>query len=162
MEFEYILNREEYLDYCKYQMLGEPTFKKLRHRCWFILPIGAVLLLVAFFPTPWWAYVMAAAASLLWVLLVNKLVARSMVKAAIQRRDQAGEGAYKLLKVEVKEGKVRINGTRQTLQNYRFFSSLILLFLGDNSCVILPQRVFGGSKEDFRSVVIELDKCLKK
>lgn len=162
MEFEYILDKEEYLDYCKYQMLGEPTFKKLRHRCWFILPVGAVLLLAVFFPAPWWAYVTAVAASLLWVLVVNKLVARSMIKAAVQHRDQAGEGAYKPLKVELEEGKVKVNGTRQTLQNYRFFSNLILLFLGDNSCVILPQRVFGESKENLRQVVTELDKCLKK
>lgn len=161
MEFEYILNKEEYLDYCKYQMLGEPTFKKLRHRCWFILPVGAVLLLVAFFPVPWWAYVTAAAVSLLWVLVVNKLVARAMINAAVQRRDQVKEEAYKPLHVELDEKGLKVNGSRQGLKNYHFFSNLILMRLRDDSCVILPQRVFGESKEDLRRVVDELERCLK-
>ncbi len=162
MEFQYTLTPDEYLDYCKYQMLGEPTFKKLRHRCWFILPVGAVLLLVAFFPLPWWAYPIAAAASLLWVLLVNYLVARTMINAARQRRDQAGATAYRPLKVTLDEKDLKVNGSRQSLRNYRFFSNLVLMFLGDDSCVILPQRVFGESKEDLRRVVGELELCMKK
>lgn len=162
MEFVYTLDKDEYLDYCKYQMLGEPTFKKLRHRCWFILPVGAVLLLIALFPVPWWAYLIAAVASVVWVLVVNALVARTMVKAAHQRRDQIGEEAYRPLKVELREGKLKVSGSRQSLRDYRLFSNLILLFLEDTSCVILPQRVFGEGKEDFRRVVDELDKCLKK
>ena len=161
MEFNYTLQKEEYLDYCKYQMLGEPTFKKLRHRCWLILPVGAALLIIAFFPVPWWAYAVAVGLSAVWVLVVNKLVARMMVKTAQQRQEQVGEEAYKPLTVELDEKGLKVNGTRQYLKDYRFFSNLILMFLTDGSVVILPQRVFGESKEDFRRVVDELDQCLK-
>lgn len=166
MEFEYTLTKEEYLDFCKYQTLGEPAFQKLRHRCWFILPVGVVLLiavlLISSVPVPWWGYMVAVAASLLWVLLVNRLVAGAMVKSAKQRCDQAGEEAFRPVKVSLTEGRLKVNGGRKELVNYRFFSNLILLFLMDGSCVVLPQRVFGESKEELRRVVAQLDRCLGK
>ena len=162
MDYRYTLTKDEYLDYCKYQMLGEPAFKKLRHRCWFIVPVGAVLLAVILHPMPWWGYAALVLLSLLWVLLVNKLVARAMIKAACQRRDETPDTAYRPLEVSLEEKGVRVNGTRRGLRDYRFFSDLILLQLSDDSCVVLPQRVFGTGKDDLRRVVQQLDGCCLK
>lgn len=161
MDFTYTIQKEEYRDYWACQMMGEPSFRKLRRRCWLILPVILVLLIVAFFPVPWWIYPLAVGVSLLWMLLVNHLVARSMKKAAVQRAELAGDEAYKPIHLELKEGKLRVNNARRTLKDYRIFSNLLLLFLDDNACVILPQRVFGEGNENFRRIADELDKCLK-
>ncbi len=162
MDFSFTLQKEEYRDYWACRMLGDPSFRKLRHRCWLILP-GILLLLIAiFFPVPWWVWPLAVGGSLLWVLLVNYLVARSMKKAAAQRAEQAGDEAYQPLHVELKEGKLWVNNTRRRLKDYRIFSNLLLLFLEDSDCVILPQRVFGEGNESFRRVADALEQCLKK
>lgn len=162
MEFEYTLKKEEYMDYCAGVLLAEPTFRKLRHRCWPIVPVILILLIAAFFPVPWWAYAAAAAASLGWVLLVNLLVARTIKKTAVQRCEQAGEKAYRPLRVKLADGKLEVNGAVRSLKDYRLFSNLILLFLEDGSCVVLPQRVFGESGEAFGQVIAQIDLCLKK
>lgn len=150
------------MDYCACELLTEPAFKRLRHRCWPIVPVILILLIAAFFPAPWWVCLPAAALSLAWVLLVNGLVARAIKKAAAQRCLEADESAYKTLQVELGEGEIKINGKRRELKDYRLFSNLILLFLRDDSCVVLPQRVFGEGAEDFRRVVEQLDLCVKK
>ena len=162
MEFNYTLQKEEYTDYCAAGLLAEPAFRKLRHRCWPILPVILVLVIVILFPVPWWAYAAAAAASLGWVLLVNLLVARAIKWAALRRCAQAGEDAFRPLSVELGEGKLRVDGRRRELSDYRLFSNLLLLFLKDGSCVVLPQRVFGESGEDLRRVIDQLSLCLKK
>lgn len=161
MEFQYALNKEEYMDYCLCKQLSEPTFKKLRYRAWPILPVILVLLIVAFFPVPWWAYLAAVALSLCWVILVNYLVVCVMKKAAGRECEKADEGAYQPIGLQFANGKLKVNGTRRVLKDYRMFSNLLLLFLNDDSCVVLPQRVFGESQEDFRNVVDQLQLCLK-
>lgn len=162
MEFNYTLQKEEYTDYCAAALLTEPAFQKLRRRCWPIVPVVLVLLIALLFPVPWWAYAAAAAASLGWVLLVNLLVARAIKRAALQRCAQAGEDAFRPLRLELEAGRFKVDGRRRELKDYRLFSNLLLLFLEDGSCVVLPQRVFGESGGDLRRVIDQVGLCLNK
>ena len=162
MKYEYTLRQEEYMDYCVYTLLGEESFRRLRHRCYPVLPVILVFLIILCFPVPWWSYLLAVISSLLWILLVNYLTARAIRKAAAQRCIQAEEKAYRPLRVELEEDKLLVNGKAWGLKDYRLFSNLILLFLEDDACVVLPQRVFGKEQANLRQVLDHLDRYLIK
>lgn len=70
--------------------------------------------------------------------------------------------AYRPLRVELEEDKLLVNGKVLGLKDYRLFSNLILLFLEDDACVVLPQRVFGKEQANLRQVLDHLDRYLIK
>ena len=167
MDFQYTLTPEEYEDFCKYELYVDPTMRKFRKRCWVILPIALVFLAVLLYvvyscPLPIPAYILIAiVASLLWVYLVNWRVSCIIRKGARAKCEQAGEAAFQPLHVVLEEGSIQVNKKKQTLKNYTFFSNLIILLLGNDSLLILPQRVFGAGNENLRQVIDALKKCQK-
>jgi hypothetical protein len=163
MEYQYTLERSEYLDCCKYEYMVDPTIKKLQHRCWPIGPVALIFFLLIVRPSHWGFYVSAAALAVLWFLLVNYMVARVIVSSAKKKSDQAGENAFRPIRLAMENGAIRVNNSKQKLENYRLFSNLILLFLKGGSTVVLPARVIGGENvEQIRPVLNELEKCLTK
>lgn len=160
MEFRYTLQREEYMDFCKYEIYQSRDTQKLKYRCWVILPVVFIILLVALRPSHPIFYILAVLVSLLWIWLVNFLVARVVIKGAADKCDKVGEKAYRPIHMVIKDNSLTVNGTKCKLKNYRFFSSLILLLMEDNSMLILPARVFGADRDSLRQVVEELRGCM--
>lgn len=163
MVFDYTLERDEYFNFCKYQVYADRDIRKLRLRAMPILPVALVLLLAVFRPTHWAFYAAGALLALLWVLLVNRMVARIIVTEAKKRSDAAPDSAFRPVHLELEEGALKVNGSKQRLVSYRAFTNLILLFLEEDSTVILPARVIGGEDEAHLLPVMEaLGKCMKK
>lgn len=163
MQFQYTLQRDEYLDYCKYELLGDKDIDKLRKRVMPVLPVSLVFLFVIFRLTHWAFYVGAVILSILWFFAVNYMTARIIRAGAKDRCDKVGDKAFRPLRLIIDEGSLEVNGKRQILNSYRMFTNLILLFLVDGSTVILPARVIGGEDAAHISpVLLELDRCMGK
>jgi hypothetical protein len=159
MEFSYTLMRNEYLDYCKYEIYRDPNTLKLKHRGWLLLPVIFAILLVALRPSNPVYYIVAVVASLLWMLLINYRVAQIIVKGANDKAAKAPDEAFCPIHLKLCKGYLEINGKRCTLNNYHFFSDLLIMQMENLSMVILPSRVFGSSEEQVRELTDALKRC---
>ena len=163
MEFEYTLQRDEYMNCCKYEYFADKDVQKLRRRA---LPVGPVILIFALIllrSTYWLVYVAAVILALLWVLVVNRMVARIIVTGAKKKCDSVGDEAFRPIHLVLGEGSLKVNNSKQTLKSYRSFTNLILLFLENGSTIALPARVIGGEDEEhIKPVVNALERCMRK
>lgn len=163
MQFQYTLQKEEYQNYCKFELLNDPDIRKLRKRALPALPVGLIFIFIIFRLTHWIFYVGAVLISLAWIYVVDKMVARIVVVGARDKCEKIGSKAYKPIDLVLEEGVLRVNGTKQTLAGYRIFMNLILLFIKEGSTVILPARVIGGEDAEHVSpVILALDQCKEK
>ena len=163
MQFQYTLQRDEYLNYCKFELLNDPDIRKLRKRALPALPIGLIFVFIIFRFTHWLYYAAAVLVSLAWIYLVDRMIARIVVVGARDKCEKIGDKAFKPIHLLLEEGMLQVNGNKQTLAGYRMFTNLFLLFLKEGSTVILPARVIGGEDvEHISPVMLALDQCVKK
>lgn len=160
MEFRYQLEKDEYRDYCKFEIYQNDSTRKMKRRCQAFLPVIWILLLIALRPTNPVYYILAAITALIWLWLVKYMVARVVIRGANAKCDHVDEHAFRPIHLVIGEGSLRVNGTTCRLKTYRFFSSLIMLLMEDGSMVLLPARVFGTDEESLSRVVTMLKKCM--
>ncbi len=153
MRFKYELRRSEYEDYYKCKILKSKEMKKLQHRAWLIVPVLAAILLIGFRPRVIWWYLGAIVVSLVWLQIVNWRVAVRIKQGAKHEVGKLTPEQMQRITVEIDENSFSINTRREMVKNYLLFSNLVIVFLGDNSDVILPERIFEGDEEKLRTVL---------
>lgn len=136
----YTLKDSELRHYYQFLMSSDPQLLHERFHVASWVPMGCLIFLI-FFHAPWYAWIIAAICSFVWIFWGSQLVFNDVVSTAL-RKQKNRQPVIRELEVEDDHGILKTSGVRKSIIGYAAYLDLLIVQLEKGENLIVPERVF--------------------